>query len=145
MREIEQFGANSIQQSHGRTDAVQTPKRTCLSTTDIVESSEISPPEKKRRILETGAVLTSALKAVAYAHNKNIFTALGTVASQDERSEISNILSCSTDIIFAKLGPKKGLNIVLSGQYRSKLMASICVADWMNLLLKVRLTISDEG
>ena len=42
---LEQFGANSVLQC----DGLSTPnvERTNLSTTDIVEAAEISPPEKK--------------------------------------------------------------------------------------------------
>lgn len=146
---LEKFSANSVQQFHHAGSPVippvQTPKRTSLSTTDIFESSEISPPEKKRRIIETGAVLANALKEVAAAHNKSIFTVLGNVASQDEHSELSSILACSTDVVFSKLGAKKALNVVLSEESRSALVQSVRVPDWVYLLLKVRLRIADAA
>ena len=138
---LEKFSANSVQQFHHAGSPVippvQTPKRTSLSTTDIFESSEISPPEKKRRIIETGAVLANALKEVAAAHNESIFTVLGNVAS--------SILACSTDVVFSKLGAKKALNVVLSEESRSALVQSVRVPDWVYLLLKVRLRIADAA
>lgn len=76
---LEKFGANFVNQLHGGTNRVQTPKRTCLSTTDIVESCKISPPEKNRRTAERGAVIANELKDVAAAHNENIFKVLGNV------------------------------------------------------------------
>ena len=87
-----------------------------MSTTEIVESSEISPPEKKRRMSETGVAMANTLKRVAAMQNEDIFTvlALGNIASLDENSEICNILQCSTDVLFSKLLPKKALNVILS-------------------------------
>ena len=83
-------------------------KRTSMSTTEIVESSEISPPEKKRRISETGVVaMANTLKRVVAMHNEDIFTVLGNIALLDENSEMCNILQCSTDVLFSKLLPRK--------------------------------------
>ncbi len=45
----------------------------------------------------------NALKDVARAHNEELHTVFGNVASQDEQSEISNILKCSTEVLFSKL------------------------------------------
>jgi hypothetical protein len=64
---------------------VETPKRSRWSITDIAESTEISPPEKKRRISETGLVILNALKDVARAHNEELHAVFGNVASQDEQ------------------------------------------------------------
>ncbi len=86
---------------------------------------------------ETGAALATALKEVTAVHNENIITVLGNVALQDEQSEISNILVSSTNIMFSELGLRKALNIVLSEESWSALIASVCVPDWMYLLLKV--------
>ena len=120
-------------------------KRTSMSTTEIVESSEISPPEKKRRISETGVAMANTLKRVAAMHNEDIFTVLGNIASLDENSEICNILQCLTDVLFSKLLPKKALNVILSEESQFALTSSICISDWTCLLLKIPLRISDAG
>ena len=140
---LEQFGANSVLQC----DGLSTPnvERTNLSTTEIVEAAEISPPEKKRRVAKTGVVMANALKRVAAIHNENIFTVLGNVASLDENSEITNILQCSTNVLFSKLHPKKAVNVILSQECLSALISSIRVPDWTYLPLKIRLRISDAG
>ena len=140
---LEQFGANSVLQC----DGFSTPnvERTNLSTTEIVEAAEISPPEKKRRVAKTGVVMANALKRVAAIHNENIFTVLGNVASLDENSEITNILQCSTNVLFSKLHPKKAVNVILSQESLSALISSIRVPDWTYLLLKIRLRISYAG
>ncbi len=45
---LEKYGANSVQQFDDPSSNVETPKRSRWSITDIAESTEISPPEKKR-------------------------------------------------------------------------------------------------
>ena len=140
---LEQFGANSVLQCDG--PSTPNVERTNLSTTEIVEAAEISPPEKKRRVAKTGVVMTNALKRVAAIHNENIFTVLGNVASLEENSEITNILQCSTNVLFSKLHPKKAVNVILSRESLSALISSIRVPDWTYLLLKIRLRISDAG
>ena len=75
---LEQFDANSVLQCDG--PSIPNVERTNLSTTEIVEAAEISPPEKKRRVAKTGVVMANALKRVAAIHNENIFTVLGNVA-----------------------------------------------------------------
>mgnify|MGYP002804223576 CR=1 FL=1 len=120
-------------------------KRARMSTTEIVESTKISPPEKKRRISETRVVIVDTLKKVAGMHNEDIFTVLGNIASLDEDSEICNIFQRSTDVLFSKLQPKKALKVILSEESQFALTSSIRVSDWMYLLLKIRLRISDAG
>ena len=138
---LEQFGANSVLQCDG--PSTPNDERTNLSTTEIVEAPEILPPEKKQRVPKTGVVMANALKRVAAIHNENMFTVLGNVASPDENSEITNILQCSTNVLFSKLHPKKAVNVILSQESLSALISSIRVPDWTYLLLKIRLRISD--
>ena len=78
---------------------------------------------KKRRVAKTGVVMANALKRVAAIHNENIFTVLGNVASLDENSEITNILQCSTNVLFSKLHPKKAVNVILSQESLSALIS----------------------
>ncbi len=111
--------------------------------TDIAKSTKISPPEKKRRISETGLVILNALKDLTGAHNEELYTVFA--ASQDEHSEISNNLKCSTEVLFSKLGQNKALSVLLSERSRLALLESVREPDWMYLLLKIRLPISDTG
>lgn len=116
-----------------------------LSIADILRSNEISPPDKKRRIKDKGKIIAKSLKNVADAHREDILTVLGDIASEDLQSDASDILVGATDVVFQRLGAKKALDVVLLEESRSALITSIRMPDWVYLLLKIRMRISDFG
>ena len=55
--QVGKYGANSVQQFDDHSSNMETLKSSRWSVTDIAESTEISPLEKKHRISETGLVI----------------------------------------------------------------------------------------
>ena len=80
---------------------------------------------------------------MADVHREDILTVLGDIASEDLQSDASDILVGATDVVFQRLGAKKALDVVLSKESRSALITSIRMPDWVCLLLKIRMRISD--
>lgn len=105
-----------------RDRAVQNSFDMGLSITDILESNEISPPEKKRRIKDKGEIIANSLKNVADAHRENILTVLGNVASEDVHSDVCDIIVGATDVVFKRLGAKKAFDMVLSDESQSAMI-----------------------
>ena len=70
--------------------------RSAETTNKIIESNDLTPPEKKRRLREKGESITAALKDVALAHHEDIFNVLGNLASEDDKSEAADIISGTT-------------------------------------------------
>ena len=80
---------------------------------------------------------------MADVHREDILTVLGDIASEDLQSDASDILVGATNVVFQRLGAKKALDVVLSEESRSALITSIRMPDWVYLLLKIRMRISD--
>ena len=55
-----------------------------LSTSMLIDSSNINPPEKKQRLEEKEVRVTKALKDVAIAHHEDIFSVLSNLASLEK-------------------------------------------------------------
>ena len=57
----------------------------------------------------------------------------------------SQVITCATDVIFSALGASKAFETVLSDRSRLSLMESIRMPDWVYVLLKARIRISDSS
>ena len=106
--------------------------------------NEITPPEKKCRIQEKGRHFTIALQNIADEHREDVFQVLGNMAVHGDPVS-SKVITGATDIIFSTLGAKKAFETVLSERSRFLLMESIRVPEWVYVLLKVRIRISDSS
>ena len=78
-------------------------------------------------------------------HRKDILTVLGDIASEDLQSDASDTLVGATNVMFQRLGAKKALDVVLLEESHSALITSIRMPDWVYLLLKIRMRISNFG
>ena len=76
------------------------------------------------------------------AHQDVLPEILGNLASDGDPSYIE-IIHYTTDIIFPKCDAKYALNTTLSQQSQSILLKSLHMPDWIYVLLKVRMKISD--
>ena len=116
-----------------------------ISTSEIIASCEITPPEKKRKMRVKGEYIADALKALALDNGEDVFSMLGDIASQDVKSDIASMLVGANNVMFSQLGPREALDVVLFEENKSNLFASIRVPDWVYLLAKVRMRISDAA
>lgn len=57
----------------------------------------------------------------------------------------SQIITGATDVVFSGLGAKRAFETVFSERSRSLLMESIRMPEWVYLLLKVRIRVSDSS
>ena len=57
----------------------------------------------------------------------------------------SEVITGATDTVFSTLGARMALKTVLSEKSQSLLAESIRMADWVYVLLKVRIRISDSS
>ena len=116
-----------------------------LSTSMLIDSNDITPPEKKQRLEEKEVRVTEALKDVAVAHHEDIFSVLGNLASQNEKSEAADIIKGTTRIVFSCLGAKKAFNLIIPPECQEAFVDNICLPEWQYLLLKLKSRISDQG
>ena len=123
---------------------LKTP-RSAESTNNIIESNGLSPPEKKRRLKHKGETITAALKDVAFAHNEDLFNALGNLASEDDKSEAADIISVTTKTVFSRLGAMKAFDVIVPADCQDALVKTIRLPDWRYLLLKLKIRISDQA
>ena len=123
---------------------LKTP-RSAESTNNIIESNDLSPPEKKRRLKHKGETITAALKDVAFAHNEDLFNALGNLASEDDKSEAADIISVTTKTVFSRLGAMKAFDVIVPADCQDALVKTIRLPDWRYLLLKLKIRISDQA
>jgi hypothetical protein len=85
------------------------------------------------------------VKDIAHDFGEDVYSMFGNIASQDTKSEVADMLVGATDVMFNQLRAKNAMGAVLSPECKSKLYASFCVPDWVYVLTKVRLRISDAG
>ncbi|CAB3982698.1 Hypothetical predicted protein, partial [Paramuricea clavata] len=131
-------------------DKVSTPaaahtEHTRVSTSELLNSCEITPPERRRQMKIKGEQIANELKEVALGHGEDVFSMLGNIASEDTKSDVSSILLGANNVVFAQLGAKETMEVVLSEDSKSALFSSIRVPDWVYLLAKVRMRISDAA
>ena len=69
----------------------------------------------------------------------------GNVALQDTMSEVADMIRGANGVMFQQLGAKNGTTAIMLPECQLKLYASFCVPDWVYVLTKVRLCISDVG
>ena len=100
-----------------------------ISTSEIIASCEITPPEKKRKMRVKGEYIADALKALALDNGEDVFSMLGDIASQDVKSDIASMLVGANNVMFSQLGPREALDVVLFEENKSNLFASIRVPD----------------
>ena len=115
------------------------------STTRLLASEDITPPEKKRRLKEKGQVVLNTLKDVSAAYHEDIFSIFGNLVSEDKSSEATNILRGASDVIFSHRGAREGLELVLSDKSREALAQSFRQPDWVYVYLKLKIRLSDLG
>jgi hypothetical protein len=82
---------------------------------------------------------------VALDNGEDVLSMLGNIASQDVKSDVASMLVGANNIMFTQLGAKGALDVILSEENRSDMLASISVPDWVYLLAKVRMRISDAA
>ena len=133
---------------HSKHKAFVTIKRTPnsqLTTSQILNSRELTPPEKKRTINAKGEVIGNAVKDIAHYFGEDAFSMFGNVALQDTMSEVADMIRGANGVMFQQLGAKNGTTAIMLPECQLKLYASFCVPDWVYVLTKVRLCISDVG
>lgn len=133
---------------HGKYKDFATIQRTPnshLNTSQILNSRELTPPEKKRTIKAKGEMIGNAVKDIAHNFGEDVFSMFGNIASQDTKAEVADMLRGATGVMFYQLGAKNAITAVMSSECQSKLYASFRVPDWVYVLTKVRLRISDAG
>ncbi|CAB4044125.1 Hypothetical predicted protein, partial [Paramuricea clavata] len=81
-----------------------------------------------------GEQIANELKEVELGHGEDVFSMLGNIASEDTKSDVSSILLGANNVVFAQLGAKEAMEVVLSEDSKSALFSSIRVPDWVYLL-----------
>ena len=122
----------------------RTPEYCELSTRALLLSTEITPPEKQLRIKQKANRFISAIKKVAVEEREDLRDVLGIMTVEGD-TFCSEVLIGATDIVFSNLGAQRAMKKVLSTRSQSILVESIRMPDWVYLLLKVRIRISDAA